>query len=140
MIPPIGSDVELSAEQFEQIVGPLKADQSAKPRNRHHPRVGVRTWAAVLLLGGRQEGASESRTVKVRIVDLSSTGMRFLHPAAMKPGARILLRLPRSDGSTLCVPGAIRHCRPAGPNQHAIGVRLTPVRFEAPPPAPRGRY
>ena len=120
--------MRLTAETYEQVSASLRADLAAGGREqRGEPRVGLRARVRVvpLVVDDRGRAAAE-----MWVRDLSAHGVALAGAQALPKGCEFLLRLPRSDGSSLDVKYKVAWTTPTPGGGHLIGAKRVP-----PPPA-----
>jgi hypothetical protein len=116
-----GDTVELSGEQFRQIVAHLKTLPSSSDK-RKSPRVGLRTQ--VLMSELSDKGHKPSPPEYVRVRDLSPTGIGLMHNHRIPPGSQFVIRLPVATAHDLLAVYEVKHCKAVDMGMFGIGALL----------------
>jgi hypothetical protein len=119
--------MQLTAEWFDQIVKSLRSDERNSSRHglRKEGRVGVRCSVDVIPRVFSDDGET---VVRVKIRDISHSGIGFTSRVKMTLGHEMICRLPGDNNSTVEVPMTIRHC-----NRLAKGLFSIGAKFNGPP-------
>lgn len=116
--------MRLSAELFEQIVAALKSDTNRDRDKRGEPRVGMAGEATLVSLGTDGKRAS----VRVRVRDVSHSGIGLHHHAPFPLKHKLFLQLPSVGYEPICLVCITAYCRRQGnPNGYCIGARISRV-------------
>lgn len=116
--------MQLSADQFEQIVTQLRSGQPHRNAERRaSPRVGLR--AQVSVIPCRTGIRARVHTVWIR--DVSAHGINFLFHQPLAAGTYVVLVLPRTKGPTLDLLFVVKRCQPLGNGQVSVGAHLERV-------------
>jgi hypothetical protein len=134
--------MNLSAKQFAEVVGVLKADSTASVAGhdkRRARRVAIDNRATIIpyVDGVAGEG------VGVEIRDFSPRGIRFLHSERLARGEQFVLEVPQQTGEPVCILCTVVHCRVTPEGPFSTGAEFTCVLREAKAskssrPEPRG--
>ena len=113
--------MQLSAEIFERIVDALEVapPEPTSAEKRQEPRTAVRGSESIIPPGG-------GPSLRVEVRDISRHGIGILSKRKMAAGDEFVL-LIASDAGAVGVIFSVAYCRPASPDQYAIGARV--VRF-----------
>jgi hypothetical protein len=131
----------LSAELFQQIVDGLRSDRDpVHGERRTTPRVGLRAQVDVLLNPGAP--GPPAPPVRMRVRDVSASGIGLLHNRELLAGTEFVVRLPsgRAEQATVHIAYVVAHCRRAAIDTYTVGGRIVRVlgEDEAKQLAPRG--
>ena len=114
----------LSADLYNQILQALRSDRSERDK-RCSPRVGLRGQVDVLLKPG-----TKTPPQRMRVRDLSTTGIGLLHVRDVPAGSEFIVRFPARGGASSApvhVSCVVVHCRKLGSDAFAIGGRIIRV-------------
>lgn len=139
---PNGRPMDLSVEQFIQIVTSLKAEgkDPAAQDQRRAPRQGLRARATIIPLCE----SSHPTALCVQVRDLSPAGVGFLHDKKMALDEQFALVLPRAGDNPSVVLCSVAFWQPLARDLYAIGARFTrilrdggetplPIQIDTPP-------
>lgn len=126
--------MQLTAEQFRQILGSLKSDQPNASEKRRTPRVGVRALVDIVPQAG---GVSDGRLIRIRLINLSVGGVNFLYREYLNPGQLLELRLPSLAGP-LRIRAVVCHCRQAQGDLFTVGAQFARIGADRDPAPPAG--
>jgi hypothetical protein len=129
----LGTNMELSAELFEQTIRLFKGDSSTiKNQRRCHPRVGIRCHIKIVPI----ENGIPGEPVEVWTRDISRTGIGIITSQKMKAGDRFVVRFPRADSAPpLGLVCTIKCCSQLSKGVYAIGAIFEGTRLLKPEPA-----
>lgn len=116
--------MQLSAEQFEQIVASLRNNAGSSLRlheRRTSARAGLRARVTLVPCSA----APQPRLVWLR--DLAAGGISFVCPEPLDAGSFVVVSMPREDGSLFNLLYVVVRCRRAGAAQYLCGARLERV-------------
>ena len=108
------TELELSADQFRDILATLSTQRGDEQKSRKNPRVGFS--ARVTIIG------SDRREEVVSLRDISVGGVGLAVSRERKPGEKIIVRLPRKSDKPQYVLGVVRHCSESAPGVFSVGL------------------
>lgn len=111
--------MKLSAELFNQIVAALKSDGADPHAHRHEPRVGLA--AEVTLVNTTGPGP---RVSKVKVRNISRTGLGLFHCQHMLKGQKFILLLQGSGDKTIWMVCSAAYCRKVDDCRYSIGAHV----------------
>jgi hypothetical protein len=106
--------LELSADQFRDILTTLTNQPVEEQKARKSPRVGVSARVTIICADRHEES--------VILRDLSVGGVGLVLTRARVPGEKIIVRLPRRSDKPQYVLGVVRHCTQTAPDMFFVGV------------------
>lgn len=112
--------MQLTAEQFHEIISSLKSD--ALHGRRAAPRVGLRLQVTIIPC---TETNVKEQTAWLR--DLSVSGMGFIHDRPMQVGSFLVVRFNRDAGEAIAVLVEVNRSKQVGPTSFEIGTRIERV-------------
>jgi len=126
---------QLSAELFSQIVMGLQSDERASARHgkRKEGRVGVSCSIQVTPPLCDDNGP---KTTRVKVRDISQSGIGFIAHMRMDVGLELECTLPRSDGTTVEIKLVVRHCVQVSKGLFGIGASFDRTKI-LPPVKPK---
>lgn len=116
--------MQLSAEQFEQIVTSLRNNAGTSLRlheRRGSARAGLRARVTMVPC------SDSPRPRPVWLRDLAADGISFVCAEPLVANSFVVVSMPRADGSLLNLLYVVVRCTRAGAGQHLIGARLERV-------------
>ncbi|HZK80662.1 MAG TPA: hypothetical protein VFC46_06330 [Humisphaera sp.] len=127
------SPVDLSVEQFSEIVSLLKAEANAgtDADERRQPRADLNARATIIPL--RESCNFGSPTILVR--NLSPSGIGFLYERPMSLDEQFALVLPRSGDTPAIVLCAVACWQPLAKDVYGIGARYVRILRDGGDPA-----
>jgi hypothetical protein len=113
--------MQLSAELFEEIVRTLHSDEkhSLRHEKRKEGRVGVRCSIEIT---PRIFDDSGQTTLRVKVRDISPSGMGFTNHDRMAIGLELICKLPCEHGHKLEVVMIVRHCVKISQGLYNVGA------------------
>lgn len=114
--------MDLTAEQFDQIVSSLRCDDPGvrSSEKRENPRVGMRVQIDIFTLSN--DGPPKRTRVWLR--DFSATGIGFIHTQPMKPGSALVVCLRKGRNDTLRLLYQVVRSVHIDDTQFIIGAKL----------------
>ena len=106
--------MELSADQFRDILATLTNQPMDDQKARKNPRVGVS--ARVTIIG------ADRREEQVSLRDISVGGVGLVFSRCRTIGENIMVRLPRRADKPQYVLGVVRHCTKLASDAFFVGV------------------
>jgi hypothetical protein len=122
--------VELSADQFRDILATLTHQPLEEQKARKSPRVGVS--ARVTIIG------SDRREELVTLRDISVGGVGLMLTRARPAGEKIIVRLPRRGDKPQYVLAVVRHCTKIASEMFFVGVAFISADAYRAPATPAG--
>lgn len=115
--------MQLTGELYEQVLRAIRPDRRRTNEARRLARVSV---AFVLELRRVDPAAPEgmSGALRVRVRDLSPTGIGFISEAEFRAGERVVLHLPREGSTPLRIASVVRFCFMVGHRLWRVGVHF----------------
>jgi hypothetical protein len=114
--------MRLTAEMYDQILRGLKSDSHGGKDKRREPRVGMAGEADLVTVGDDGKRAAG----KVRVRDISATGVGLTFTRPMTKGQRFVIQLESSKGEPVWLVCLTVYCR-AGIGSFSIGGRIKQV-------------
>jgi len=108
--------LELSADQFRDILAALASQPIEEQKARKSPRVGVS--ARVTIIG------PDRREELVSLRDISVGGVGLVLNRARAQGEKIIVRLPRRAEKPQYILGVVRHCTESTSDMFFVGVKF----------------
>ena len=113
--------MRLSAELYKQITAALRSD--ANPDSpRHEPRVGLAGEVTLINTSG-----PGPRAAKVRVRDVSRTGVGLYYSQRFIKGQKFILLLHSNSSKPIWLVCTAAHCERTEAERYAIGARITQV-------------
>jgi hypothetical protein len=118
--------MQLSAELFSRVVQTMHSDERNSPRHekRKEGRVGVRCSIEVIPQIICDIG---ERKIRVKVRDISPSGMGFIAYEKMGIGEKLLCRLPCEDMTNVEVLMTVRHCIKLSTSLFGVGVSFVVI-------------
>jgi hypothetical protein len=112
--------MQLTSEQFHQIISTLKSDPLSGRRGA--PRVGLRLMITII-------PCNEAEVTEQRawLRDLSVSGMGFIHDRPLQVGAFLVVRFDRNTDEAIAVLVEVTRSKQVGPTSFEIGTRIERV-------------
>lgn len=122
--------MNLSAQQYADIVSSLTTPPEAGEEKRRAPRILHRCRASIYIgrdpLGGVRTG--------VVLRDLSSRGVCLFYNKEMPRGTEFVLHMDRAGGQPVHILARVAHCRCQNKTLYVIGAEFTCLLNSTPPP------
>ena len=112
--------MRLSAELYKQITEALRSDAASPSSPRHEPRVGMAGEVTLINTAG-----PGPRATKVRVRDVSRTGVGLYHTQRLIKGQKFILLLHSNGGKPIWLVCTAAHCERTEAERYAIGARIT---------------
>jgi hypothetical protein len=117
--------LKLSGEQFQAIISQLVSDEQGRLQDkRHEPRVGIRAQGVVSPWTLDEAG---TRLTPITIRDLSRGGICILSASPMPRATRFILRLLRTQQTTLLAHYEVRYSKPLTRSLFSVGAKLVNI-------------
>jgi hypothetical protein len=125
--------MELSAEEFSRIVHSLGISGTADGQtgNRRAARVTRQAQLSIVPIRNGRPGTA----LTVRVKDLSSRGVGFVHDKRMKAASQFLLRMTREELPPIEILCTVVHCAQVSNEIWSIGAEFTCVAPDAATPS-----
>jgi len=117
--------MELSAEEFSRIVHSLGMSAAADGPEGHRRAARVSRQAQLSIVPIKNGRPGTGMTVRVK--DLSSRGIGFVHDKRMKQASQFLLRMTREELPPIEILCTVVHCAQLSNEIWSIGAEFTCV-------------
>jgi hypothetical protein len=116
-----GLRMQLATELFRQVMDGMNSNtQTTSPHERRkEARVGV---SCSLELTPQHVGGDARQAIRVKVRDISPSGMGFVTHRHMDAGSSLLCSLPRQGGVPVDVMMIVRHCTRIAADLYSVGV------------------
>jgi hypothetical protein len=107
--------MHLTSELYEQVIRAIRCGPRVGHDARRLGRAGVGLIVHVIY-------GAKRRRLRVRVRDLSPTGIGFVSPEKIPAGERIVVELPRALADPIYVISNVRYCERISDRIHRIGA------------------